>query len=114
MEAINNAASAIGILTPHGVVLACEKRVTSKLLVKTELSDKIYKIDDHVICAVAGLTSDANILLGHARSASLGYTYRFQEPQPVEQLIKRVCDTKQGYTQYGGLRPFGVSFLYAG
>ena len=21
---------------------------------------------------------------------------------------------KQGYTQYGGLRPFGVSFLYAG
>ena len=25
-----------------------------------------------------------------------------------------VCDLKQGYTQYGGLRPFGVSFLYAG
>jgi len=114
MEAINNAASAIGILTPHGVVLACEKRATSKLLVKTELSDKIYKIDDHVICAVAGLTSDANILLGYARRSAMGYTYQFQEPQPVENLIKRVCDTKQGYTQYGGLRPFGVSFLYAG
>jgi len=114
MEAINNAASAIGILTKEGVVLACEKRATSKLLVKTELSDKIYKIDDHVVCAVAGLTSDANILLDYARRASLGYTYRFQEPQPVEQLIKAVCDTKQGYTQYGGLRPFGVSFLYAG
>ena len=25
-----------------------------------------------------------------------------------------MCDTKQGYTQYGGLRPFGVSFLIAG
>lgn len=33
---------------------------------------------------------------------------------PVEQLVKRVCDLKQGYTQYGGLRPFGVSFLFAG
>merc|ERR1712194_589916 len=26
----------------------------------------------------------------------------------------RVCDLKQGYTQFGGLRPFGVSFLFAG
>ncbi len=28
--------------------------------------------------------------------------------------MRRLCDTKQGYTQYGGLRPFGVSLLYAG
>lgn len=33
---------------------------------------------------------------------------------PVEQLVRTLCDTKQGYTQYGGLRPFGVSLLYAG
>ena len=25
-----------------------------------------------------------------------------------------MCNLKQGYTQYGGLRPFGVSLLYAG
>jgi hypothetical protein len=25
-----------------------------------------------------------------------------------------ICDRKQGYTQFGGLRPFGVSFLWAG
>ena len=30
------------------------------------------------------------------------------------QLVQNLCDTKQGYTQYGGLRPFGVSFLIAG
>ncbi|KAL2555166.1 Proteasome subunit alpha type-4-A [Forsythia ovata] len=33
---------------------------------------------------------------------------------PVEQLVQSLCDTKQGYTQFGGLRPFGVSFLFAG
>lgn len=32
----------------------------------------------------------------------------------MEQLVKSVCDTKQGYTQFGGQRPFGVSILYAG
>ncbi|CAG8706063.1 1989_t:CDS:2, partial [Cetraspora pellucida] len=29
-------------------------------------------------------------------------------------MVQRLCDLKQGYTQYGGLRPFGVSFIYAG
>ncbi|KAF8046073.1 hypothetical protein N665_4042s0002 [Sinapis alba] len=38
----------------------------------------------------------------------------YQEPIPVEQLVQSLCDTKQGYTQFGGLRPFGVSFLFAG
>lgn len=33
---------------------------------------------------------------------------------PVEQVVKFVCNYKQSYTQYGGLRPFGVSFLFAG
>merc|ERR1740123_2645193 len=33
---------------------------------------------------------------------------------PVEELVTSICDLKQGYTQYGGLRPFGVAFLVAG
>lgn len=32
----------------------------------------------------------------------------------MEQLVRSICDYKQAYTQYGGLRPFGVSFLFAG
>jgi 20S proteasome subunit alpha 3 len=38
----------------------------------------------------------------------------YSEPVPVEQLVQTLCDQKQGYTQYGGLRPFGVSFLFGG
>jgi 20S proteasome subunit alpha 3 len=33
---------------------------------------------------------------------------------PIEQCVKAVCDYKQAYTQYGGLRPFGVAFVMAG
>jgi len=29
-------------------------------------------------------------------------------------LVTNLCDIKQAYTQYGGKRPFGVSFLYMG
>jgi 20S proteasome subunit alpha 3 len=114
MEAISQAGSAVGILAKEGVVLAAEKRITSKLLDIRRLTEKMYKIDDHVACAVAGITADANILINYARLAAQRYAYAYQEPIPIEQLLQIVCDLKQGYTQYGGLRPFGVSFLYAG
>jgi len=29
-------------------------------------------------------------------------------------LVKRICDYKQNYTQYGGVRPFGTALLIAG
>ncbi|MFA6805603.1 MAG: proteasome subunit alpha, partial [Candidatus Methanomethylophilaceae archaeon] len=32
----------------------------------------------------------------------------------VEMLVKKVCDYKQQFTQYGGARPFGTSLLMAG
>ncbi|CAF1705345.1 hypothetical protein Bca4012_004641 [Brassica carinata] len=74
----------------------------------------MYKIDDHVACAVAGIMSDANIFINTARVQAQRYTFMYQEPMPVEQLVQFLCDTKQWYTQFGGLRPFGVSFLFAG
>ena len=117
MESISNSGSAIGILCKDGVVLATEKKVISKLLDTGAVGckrEKMYKIDDHVAVAVAGLTADANILINKARLNAQQYLFTYQESMPVEQLVRRLCDVKQGYTQFGGMRPFGVSFLYAG
>ena len=86
----------------------------SKLLEPSKSSEKMYMVDEHVSCAVAGITADANILVNQARLHAQRYRFSFQEPQPVEQLVQSLCDEKQAYTQYGGLRPFGVSMLYAG
>eukprot|EP01096_Ripella_sp_DP13-Kostka_P004568 TRINITY_DN1690_c0_g1_i1.p1 TRINITY_DN1690_c0_g1~~TRINITY_DN1690_c0_g1_i1.p1 ORF type:complete len:251 (+),score=124.08 TRINITY_DN1690_c0_g1_i1:80-832(+) len=114
MEAISHAGTAIGILAADGVVLAAEKRVVMDLLDAGTKSEKMYKIDNHVGCAVAGITADANILINYSRLYSQRYTYQYQETIPVEQLVQQLCNLKQSYTQYGGLRPFGVSYLYAG
>ena len=67
-----------------------------------------------MICAVAGMTADANILINFARDVAQRYLLTYNEDIPCEQLVRRLCDLKQGYTQRGGLRPFGVSFIYAG
>merc|ERR1719353_993217 len=114
MEAINHAGTAMGILASDGIVLAAEKKLTSKLLEPTKMSEKMYMIDEHVACAVAGITADANILINQVRLHAQRFRYNYQEPQPVEALVQGLCDQKQSYTQYGGLRPFGVSLLYAG
>ena len=60
------------------------------------------------------MTADANILINYARQAAQRYLLTYNEEIPCEQLVRRLCDLKQGYTQHGGLRPFGVSFIYAG
>ena len=45
MEAISHAGTTIGILASDGVVLAAEKKVTSKLLEPSRTSEKIYKLN---------------------------------------------------------------------
>ena len=114
MEAISQAGACVGILTSEGVVLAAEKKVTSPLLEATGDAEKMHRIDAQTAVAVAGMTSDANILINYARQVGQRYLYSYRDDIPVEQLVRTVCDLKQGYTQYGGLRPFGVSFLFAG
>ncbi|KAJ3128958.1 protein with putative role during mitosis [Nowakowskiella sp. JEL0407] len=114
MEAISHAGTALGILASDGIVLAAEKKVTSKLLEQTTSSEKLYVISDHIACAVAGITADANTLITYVRKQAQQYYSTYKEEIPAEQLVQTLCDLKQGYTQYGGLRPFGVSFLYAG
>jgi len=122
MEAISHAGTVLGVLAKDGVVLAAEKKVTGKLL---DLSgakeggyggsgEKIFLLNSNVIAGVAGITADANSLVNYARSAAQRHLLQYNEDIPVELLAQRLCDMKQGYTQFGGLRPFGVSLLYAG
>lgn len=114
IEAINNAGTSVGILAKDGVVMASEKKITSGLLAPSRTSEKTYKLCPHATCSVAGLTADANILIDQARLRAGRYAYQYQEPIPIENLVEHVCNYKQAYTQYGGLRPFGVAFLFAG
>jgi len=122
MEAISHAGTVLGILSKDGVVLAAEKKVTGKLLDLSGSSkggyggsgEKIFLLNSNVLAGVAGITADANSLVNYARQAAQRHLFSYNEDIPVEQLTQRLCDLKQGYTQYGGLRPFGVSLLYAG
>ncbi|KDQ55833.1 hypothetical protein JAAARDRAFT_159252 [Jaapia argillacea MUCL 33604] len=122
MEAISHAGTVLGVLAKDGVVLAAEKKVTGKLLDMSGAreggyggsGEKIFLLNSNVISGVAGIAADANSLVNYARTAAQRHLFLYNEDIPVEMLTQRLCDLKQGYTQFGGLRPFGVSLLYAG
>jgi len=114
MEAISHAGTCLGILANDGILLAAERRNTNKLLDEVFSSEKIYKLNEDMVCSVAGITSDANVLTNELRLIGQRYLIQYGESIPCEQLVSWLCDVKQAYTQYGGKRPFGVSILYMG
>ena len=95
-------------------MLAAKKLMLSKLLAPEKWSDKLYKIDDHIVCSVCGMASDAILLIDRARHFAQNYFYTFKEPMPVEQLVKEISSIVHYPTQYGSYRPYGTSILFAG
>ena len=84
------------------------------MFVPTNESGKLYKLDDHILCAVSGITADANYLVDDARLRSKQHTYSMKTPIYVEEIVKYIADRKHTLTMFGSSRPFGVALMYAG
>ncbi len=112
-EAVKRGATAIGIKTKEGVILIADRRVGSRLL-EANTIEKIYKIDEHICAATSGLVADARVLIDRARLEAQINRLTYDEPISIKELAKKICDFKQQFTQFGGVRPFGVSLLIAG
>lgn len=112
-EAVKKGSSAVGVKCSEGVVLAVERRTESEL-VEPESYEKIYQIDDHIAAASSGMVADSRALIDEAREAAQSHHVTYGESMHTPVLVKRVADHKQQFTQYGGVRPFGVSLLIGG
>ena len=112
-EAVKRGTTTVGLKFNDGVVLIVDKRITSALVEPGSI-EKIFKIDDHAGVATSGLVADARVLVDRARTDAQMNRVTYDENIEVETLVKKICDFKQTYTQYGGVRPFGTALLIAG
>lgn len=112
-EAVKKGTTTIGLKFKDGVILIVDKRVSSRL-VEPRSIEKIYDIDEHIGCATSGLVADARILVDQARLDAQRHKVTYGENIGIESLVKKICDFKQNFTQYGGVRPFGTALLMAG
>lgn len=113
LELVKRGSPIVGVRSKEGVVLAAMEPKLSKLAAPSN-SKKIFKIDDHVGVAIAGLSPDARVLIRQARLYSQSNRMTYDEPVDVEDLTSGVGDLLQRYTQNAGVRPFGVSLLFGG
>jgi len=111
MEAVKQGSACVGLKSKSHAVIATLKRSSSEL---GAYQKKIFKIDDHLGIAIAGLTADARLLSKYMRNECLNHKFVFEEPIQVGRLVTAVADKSQVHTQQYGRRPYGVGLLVIG
>ncbi|KAJ9567484.1 hypothetical protein OSB04_003450 [Centaurea solstitialis] len=92
MEAVKQGSAAIGLRSKTHVVLACVNKANSEL---SSHQRKIFKVDDHIGVAIAGLTADGRVLSRYMRSECINYGYTYESPLPVGRLVVQLADKAQ-------------------
>lgn len=112
LETVRRGTIAVGIKCDQGVIIAAEER-TAKLQI-SDVAQKIFQIDDSVGAAAAGYIPDARSQVDAARFFAQSNKMIYDEPVDVETITRHLADQAQQYTQYAGVRPFGVSIIMGG
>ena len=112
IETVKRGSIAVGIKCKDGVVIAVEEK--SRKLQIANIAQKIFQIDDHVGVAAAGYIPDARSQVDNARFFSQSNKMIYDEPVEVETIAKHLADQCQQYTQYAGVRPYGVALILGG
>jgi proteasome alpha subunit len=112
IETVRRGTLAIGIKSKTGVILAVEEK--ARKLQISNVTQKIFQVDDHVGVAAAGYIPDARTQVDHARFFAQSNRLIYDEPVDVEGVAKNIADMAQQFTQYAGVRPFGVALILAG
>ena len=112
IETVRRGTIAVGVKCKDGIVIAVEEKPRKLQISKT--AQKIFQIDDHVGVAAAGYIPDARSQVDNARYFSQSNKMIYDEPVEVETIAKHLADQCQQYTQYAGVRPYGVALILGG
>lgn len=112
IETVKRGTLAVGVKSKEGVVMAVEE-IPRKLQV-SGITQKIFQVDDHIGIAAAGYIPDARVQVDDARTFSQSHKLIYDEEVEVETVAKHLADRCHQYTQYSGVRPFGVALIISG
>lgn len=110
-EAVKKGSTSIGMTYDNGVLLIATRK-TPKLQARNP--EKIFKVDEHLGVCTSGLVADGRVLVDDAREKAQQNRMTYGEPITVQTQAKYLADIKQRFTQYGGVRPFGLAMLTGG
>ena len=112
IETVKRGTLAIGIKCKDGVIIAVEEN--PRALQVSNITQKIFIVDKHIGIAAAGYIPDARVQVDNARFFSQSNKLTYDEPVEVETVAKHLADQCHQFTQYSGVRPYGVALIIAG
>ena len=112
IETVKRGTLAIGVRSKEGVIMAVEEK--PRTLQTSNITQKIFQVDYHIGVAAAGYIPDARVQVDNARFFSQGNRMTYDESVEVATVAKHLADQAHQFTQYGGVRPNGVSMIIAG
>lgn len=112
IETVKRGTLAIGIICSDGVIIAVEEN--PRALQVADVTQKIFQVDYHIGIAAAGYIPDARVQVDNARFFSQSSKLTYDEPVEVETVAKHLADQCHQFTQYSGVRPYGVALIIAG
>ena len=112
LETVKRGTLAVGIKSKDGVIIAVEEK--SRALQVSEVTQKIFQVDEHIGAAAAGYIPDARVQVDNARYFSQSNKLTYDEPVEIETVAKHLADQNHQFTQYSGVRPFGGALIIAG
>ena len=112
-KTVEHGSTAIGIVCKDGVLIVIDNRNGNNLLV-SDFTEKIMQIDEHIGTAISGLISDGRVLIEKSQLKAQMHRVTYDTKIDVKSITEHICKEKQLFTQFGGLRPFGVSVMIAG
>ncbi|KAL6196309.1 hypothetical protein ACLB2K_031924 [Fragaria x ananassa] len=84
MENMKQGLAVIGLQSKTHVVKAYVNKANSET---SSHQKKIFKVDDHIGVAIAGLTANNRVLTCYMLSECINYNYTYESPLPVGRLV---------------------------
>ncbi len=93
----------LGMVCKDGIVLATETRATMGTLIAHKTTKKLYKIDQHLVLATAGLVGDLQVLARYLNAEANLYRLKRDIRIPVESaatLMSNILNQRKFYPYY--------------
>ncbi|MFW9897940.1 MAG: proteasome subunit beta [Candidatus Thorarchaeota archaeon] len=100
----------VGLICKEAVILGTDKRATMAYFIASKISEKLFKIQDHLWMTTAGSVADAQYIIDIIRAETTIYQLQKEKPVPIKSAGKMLSNLLYRYKLF----PFQVGLILGG